>query len=477
MFEKQLLDIKENNNTRAALVDIKTGLKEDGAVKAFKENPLYDIMVFRALLRNEDAKVRKNAALIMGMINEPSCADDLMKAYMNEDKLFVKSSYLTALKKYDCSKYKDELINRRDELENGCFDDADMKHISAELKELYSIFPHSGLIKHKFHNPAQPVEVIFTTGRDTVEALMGAVGEFKDASAVKQIFCGVSFKTKEIRAVSSIRIYREMLFPVNGLAPSAKSEIASDIMSGNLMHLLDEMHDDADRAFRFRVTSKNDTADIASRIQAASGGRLINSPSDYEIEIKLIASKSGGYGIMLKLHTWSDRRFAYRRDYVAASMKPVNAAMMIYLVRDYLKEGAQILDPFCGVGTVLIERNKAVRASHMYGIDTFGEAVAKARVNTAAAGVNINYINRNFFDFRHEYKFDEIITEMPDDTGVYDAFLDKCAELLNEDGLIIMLSKEKNLIKKQLRLSDKFSLLREFSFNSKENLNIYIIKG
>ena len=283
MFEKQLLDIKENNNTRAALVDIKTGLKEDGAVKAFKENPLYDIMVFRALLGNEDAKVRKNAALIMGMINEPSCADDLMKAYMNEDKLFVKSSYLTALKKYDCSKYKDELINRRDELENGCFDDADMKHISAELKELYSIFPHSGLIKHKFHNPAQPVEVIFTTGRDTVEALMGAVGEFKDASAVKQIFCGVSFKTKEIRAVSSIRIYREMLFPVNGLAPSAKSEIASDIMSGNLIHLLDEMHDDADRAFRFRVTSKNDTADIASRIQAASGGRLINSPSDYEI--------------------------------------------------------------------------------------------------------------------------------------------------------------------------------------------------
>ena len=169
-----------------------------------------------------------------------------------------------------------------------------MKHISAELKELYSIFPHSGnLIKHKFHNPAQPVEVVFTAGRDTVEALMGAVGEFKDASGVKQIFCGVSFKTKEIRAVSSIRIYREMLFPVNGLAPSAKSEIASDIMSGNRIHLLGEMHDDADRAFRFRVTSKNDTADIASRIQAASGGRLINSPSDYEIEIKLIASKSG----------------------------------------------------------------------------------------------------------------------------------------------------------------------------------------
>ena len=48
MFEKQLLDIKENNNTRAALVDMKAGLKEDGAVKALKENPLYDIGIFKA---------------------------------------------------------------------------------------------------------------------------------------------------------------------------------------------------------------------------------------------------------------------------------------------------------------------------------------------------------------------------------------------------------------------------------------------
>ncbi len=40
---------------------------------------------------------------------------------------------------------------------------------------------------------------------------------------------------------------------------------------------------------------------------------------------------------------------------------------------------------------------------------------------------------------------------MPDDTGVYDAFLDKCAELLNEDGLIIMLSKEKKSHKETIK--------------------------
>lgn len=477
MFEKQLRDITEDNNIRAALIDIKTGLKQKDAVGALKKDPAYNAGLFKKLLRDEDAKVRKNTALIIGMIDEPSCADALMEAYRAEDKLFVKSAYLTAIKAYDYSVYSDELIKRRDELEQGCFDEADMKHISAELKELYSIFPHKGLTNHRFHNPAQPVDVVLTTGKDTIEALCGAVEACGNVTAVRPVFCGAAFKTKEIRAVSTIRIYREMLFPVNGLAPSAKADIASDIMSGNLMKLLEETHDDADVPFRFRVTAKNDVSDIASRIQAASGGRLINSPSDYEIEFKLLPSKSGGYGIMLKLHTWKDRRFAYRREYVAASMKPVNAAMAVYLVKDYLKENAQILDPFCGVGTMLIERNKLVKASHMYGIDTFGDAVEKARNNTAAAGININYINRNFFDFRHEYKFDEIITEMPDDTAVYDDFLDKCSELLNEDGLIILISREKNLIKKQLRLNDKFSLLREFTLNSKDNLNIFIIKG
>ena len=37
-----------------------------------------------------------------------------------------------------------------------------------------------------------------------------------------------------------------------------------------------------------------------------------------------------------------------------------------------LKENAQILDPFCGVGTMLIERDIRVPAREKYGIDIFG---------------------------------------------------------------------------------------------------------
>lgn len=87
---------------------------------------------------------------------------------------------------------------------------------------------------------------------------------------------------------------------------------------------------------------------------------------------------------------------------------------------------------------------------------------------------------QEFFDFRHEYLFDEIITEMPRfDKGqaddFYRRFFDKAGEVLKEEGVIILVSEEMGIIKKYLRLNKKFRLINELPFNSKENINIYII--
>mgnify|MGYP002245200123 CR=1 FL=1 len=61
----------------------------------------------------------------------------------------------------------------------------------------------------------------------------------------------------------------------------------------------------------------------------------------------------------LKLYTIPMQRFSYRKNVVAASIHPSLAAMLVSLAKPYLKENAQILDPFCGVGTMLIERDIA----------------------------------------------------------------------------------------------------------------------
>lgn len=481
MFEKYIQEIHEGSNVRKALTELKAMLKKPENAEAVKSEKGYSPSLFCELLDNSDAKVRKNAALVMGMLREPEFAERLVNAYCSEDILFVKSSYLEALASYDYSFCSDILLARKKELSEGNFDESELKHVSAELKQLSLMFPEAEYAKHRFHNPASPARVVLTTGKDTIPALEEAVRECGIGEEIHRISFGVAVSAKDISKLARIRIYREMLFVLNGMRSSAAAKLPADIMAGNLMELLASTHDNSGRPFRFRITSGENAGIIAEKLQALSKGRLVNAPSDYEIEFKLVPSKTGGYGVFLKLHTVKDIRFRYRADYVAASMKPVNAAMMVYLVRDYLKENAGILDPFCGVGTVLIERNRLVRAAHIYGIDIYGDAVNKARKNTAkAGGTVINFINRDYFDFRHEHLFDEIITDMPvidreSADGFYRKFFRKSAELLKTDGIIIMFSGEKNIIKKNIRINSEFKLLREFVFNEHDGLSVYVV--
>ena len=79
-----------------------------------------------------------------------------------------------------------------------------------------------------------------------------------------------------------------------------------------------------------------------------------------------------------------------------------------------------------------------------------------ARENAALAGEKINFIHRDYFDFKHDYKFDEIVTNMPvkgkkakeDMDAFYARFFEKSKSLLAEDGIIIMYSNEVGFVKK-----------------------------
>lgn len=474
MFETELENINNNVQLRQNLFAIKSQLENENAVEQLKRET--ENGYFVKFLTNEDPKTRVNAVRILGYLADDNYADTVFEAYVNEETLFTKAAYVKALKHFNCIPYMDRLFERRKSLTEGEFTNEELKHVSAELKALNTILPADRSHVHHFKNPENVQTVYLTTGRDTADELLSQVKDGQKA------FCGVKVSTKDIKSLLPNRLYKEILFPINGMRSEDKNGIALAVAKGNLLSILNDCHDNGDKPYRFRITSKTlDLTKIAPKIEVLSRGRLINSPSDYEVEVKLIPAKDGKFGILLKMHTIVDDRFRYRREYVAASMNPVNAAMMVSLVKDYLKEDAQILDPFCGVGTVLIERNKLKKAAHIYGIDTFGKAIEAARNNTLRADrVNINYINRDYFDFTHEYLFDEIITDMPvsgdDMDDFYGRFFDKSAGLLKQNGLIIMYSKEKNIIKKHLRLRDNYRLVREFTFNGKDGISVYVIE-
>ena len=141
------------------------------------------------------------------------------------------------------------------------------------------------------------------------------------------------------------------------------------------------------------------------------------------------------------------------------------------------------MDPFCGVGTMLIERNKAVPAREMYATDIFGEAIELGRQNAQLAGCVIHFIHRDYFDFRHDYKFDEIITNMPlrgkktkeEMDRLYADFFSKSLEILDREATIVMYTNEVGFVKKQLRLHPEYRLLQETCMQSKTGFYLLIM--
>ena len=113
MFEQNLNELTQHVNVRANLIKIKELLQEADNKEVLKKEPLYQASLFPFLLENEDPKVRKNAALIMGILCEEEYGDILFKAYCKEETLFVRSAYLKALKNYPYDAYKEYYPNAK----------------------------------------------------------------------------------------------------------------------------------------------------------------------------------------------------------------------------------------------------------------------------------------------------------------------------------------------------------------------------
>ena len=488
LYEK----IKKGTDRRASLIALKKELKDEAKKKVFLTmtgNRLDEIM---KCLVDEDPKVRKNAAAILGELHCQDALDVLMDAYEEEDKLFVREAYVQALSAIDCSEYLPQLEERLQELAEYDAPEEEKKHTQAELHALQElILQKKGVKKHAFNGWNRSSEVLLLT----LPAFRDVLAE--QVTGKKKILkSGVRTIVSDFEDTMKIRTFQELLFVIHTqtekhVLSSEPETLAAQLAASDLLQILAETHK-GEAPFYFRIGVSGGMAleerssfsrQTAAAIEKAFARKLINSTSHYEVEIRLLQNREGGFVPLLKLYTLPDHRFDYRRYYVAASMKPTMAAGLLALAKPYLKEHAQILDPFCGVGTLLIERRFLVPARNAYGIDSFGEAVEKARVNSKIAGMQINYINRDYFDFVHDYKFDEIVTDLPAGNltkpeldVLYRRFFEKSDEVLTEDGRMIFFSREMGLVKKQLRLHPQFRLAQEFCIQEKNGSYLFIIE-
>ena len=496
MWETDLEKLQKKESLRETLQFLRKEAKDKEKAASLKAE-LEGGALLVPLLSEEDAKVRKGAALLLGELGIQEAADALWNAYESEQTLFVKSAYLTALGKLDFSEFIPQIRERKQQLLELEPAEEERKHIEEELRELGKLLVAAdGVKKHEFTGFQKAHEILLTANRDTRSITLREVREISKTvrRVEKEHPLGVLIRTEQIRPFVRLRTYRELLFPLHcgGAIPQDAACAAKMIAESDLWELLTECHKDADVFyFRLELKTRMDLAKksafakkFASGLERDTNRKLQNSTGDYEIEIRLIETKEGNLIPFLKLYTIPDRRFSYRKHAVATSIHPAMAATLVKAAEPYLKEDAQILDPFCGVGTMLIERDIAVPAREKYGIDIFGDAIAGARENAAAAGELIHYIHRDYFDFKHEYPFDEIITNMPmrgrktkeEMDAFYARFFEKSKEVLLPGGRMIFYSNEEGFVKKQLRLYKEYRLLAEFTIRKKEQFSLYVVE-
>ncbi len=446
---------------------------------------------FVELLHSDDAKTRKNVALFMGDLGLYDFLDALYQGYKNEDQLFVKSAYLIALQSFDCSVYLDDLKIQLEHLSQIPLSPENKKHIQEEIRQLSKLLiQEEGIDTHTFTGYNHRLDCIFLTNRLYKELIEREIVN----DEIIPFKAGVRVVTEDIRSLLDLRTYSELLLVIPGLTTISSDPMvaANELSRSNLLGLLRSTHKEKTPFyFRIELKSKMDlnkkssfAKKLSSELEGLSQRQLLNNTSNYEIELRLIENKLGTFNVLLKLNTIMDNRFTYRTESVAASIRPVNAAQLVALAKDYMIENSRTLDPFCGVGTMLIERQMIVKGNTSYGIDFYAPAIEKAKINTEHAGQIIHFINRNFFDFKHEYLFDEIFTNMPFTTGhksqdeiigLYDNFFPKAKEVLTSSGTIIMYSHDPALVH-QLSSVNNYRILESFEIMQKENAWLFIIR-
>lgn len=159
----ELYNINNNIDVRTNLISLKDKLSKELSLTDLKQDINYNTEIFAKLLFDEDSKVRKNAALIIGMIDEPGLVKNLYESYEKENTLFVRSAYLRSLRKYDFSAYKDSLTERLNNLKKAEYEQSELKHIAEELQELKTMVGIKGEREAvSFRNPKEPVLIFLT---------------------------------------------------------------------------------------------------------------------------------------------------------------------------------------------------------------------------------------------------------------------------------------------------------------------------
>jgi 23S rRNA G2445 N2-methylase RlmL len=469
------------DNPRMILSVIRDIIKKEKPRNFFTKTIGFSKEHLSDLLSHSDAKTRKNVCGIIGELGDPAYLEALYNAYTKEDQQFVRSSYALAIGSCGGAVDGEKLTKILESLKSNELN----KHINEEKLALTkAIDKLSPLVSHKFKGFESPVPMLLTLMNNQYHL---ALNDLKEKSIKgKLIEEGILIKEQYLDRVYSCRTFYEVLFPLNkceNLKFDSKS-IASTIISGNIVEFLESCHElDSNSSFRYRVEFKTTdhileksefVKNLSRQLDELSSGTLKNSTSSYEVEIRII-EKNNLCNVFLKLYTFKDTRFDYRENALPTSINPISAAIVLKSIEKWIKPNSSVLDPFCGAGTMLIERAKLADYHSLTGVDIYKTAISNATANAALASVNIELVNKDILGYDSLEYFDELITNMPFDNKstdhnkyaqLYSDFIKEIPYFVKPGGMAFIHTIEKKLFKELLTDNEDLELIEEIKLEA-----------
>lgn len=158
----------------------------------------------------------------------------------------------------------------------------------------------------------------------------------------------------------------------------------------------------------------------------------------------------------------------YRKCSLVSSLNPAIAYAMNHLAG--IDVGDRVLDPCCGAGTVLIER-QLLKSCRCTGVDIDPRALDCARQNIDAAGVEVELIHGDIKDkkFPDGY-FTKIISNLPygihtgsreKNVALYKFLADTSSKWLKKNGKAVFITNSKSLLRNTFAYNPSWELLSE----------------
>ncbi|MCR5432011.1 MAG: methyltransferase [Lachnospiraceae bacterium] len=494
-----------NDKLKELLLELKFVLKDNaGDIKMI--SPLGKDYDFRdddaeSILSYDDVKVRQFGAFcIAGLMGERS-SGKIVSAYLNEDVDYVKEHYVKALSGLTKISGEERLYERLDELETLLKQEKteSHKHYVKEIRLLLGLLRTTGG-KRVFTGHKVKSEIILTTNRNFREITLSEIRKFPK----KTFNAGVMTICDDTDKIKNIRTYEEMLF-----VPPFDEErygnlwcdkdiariYVKDILTPYILERMIVAEGDKRLPISFRLDIKGESVrekeeqiqrTLTEIVEEESGYGLINVRNDFDIQVRFVKRKTGVFKPLVKFCSPRDDRFSYKISDIAAGIKPYLASLICNLCSEYMSENSRVIDPFCGAGTLLVERDKLLKTEFLFGSDIYPAACAAAEKNLSKAGLTgrSKIINKDFLSLEHKEPFTEMITDLPFETekksekdleGIYSAFFGRAERLLCKDSYLFVYTRNSTLFKKQI-LKNKITMIKCFEISKREGAYLFVLK-